>query len=276
MYGKRFVVVGAALVAAATMVGSPAFAATTVTGLEANANPAPLGIDDATPTLSWRLNSTDRGAMQTKYRVVVATTAARAAAGTGDVWDSGEVTSDRNTSVYAGPALASRTRYYWSVRSWTGATPSDWAPAGWFETAYLNPAQWQGRWISGPERLAVVPTTAQGTANDDCCLQGSSTLAAPAAAGETVVRLASTANFFAGRTVTIDSETATISAVGTSAGTTTLAAPAAAGDTVIRVASVTSFAPGAPATIGGQTVNVLSVGTAGGAALYLHELSNNK
>ena len=45
--------------------------------------------------------------------------------------------------------------------------------------AYLSPAQWQGNWISGPERLAVVPTTAQGTANDDCCLQGSSTLAAP-------------------------------------------------------------------------------------------------
>ena len=68
MYGKRFVVVGAALVAAATMVGSPAFAATTVTGLEANASSAPLGIDDATPTLSWRLSSTDRGAMQTTYR----------------------------------------------------------------------------------------------------------------------------------------------------------------------------------------------------------------
>ena len=164
MYGKRFVVGGAALVAAAAMVGSPAFAATTVTGLEANANAAPLGIDDATPTLSWRLSSSDRGAMQSKYRVVVATTAARAAAGTGDVWDSGEVTSDRNTAVYAGPALTSRTRYYWSVRSWTGATPSDWAPAGWFETAYLNRSQWQGSWISGPERLAVVPTAAQGTA----------------------------------------------------------------------------------------------------------------
>ena len=159
LYGKRFAVGGVALVAAAALiVPATGLAATTVSGLEANANSAPLGIDDATPTLSWRLSATERGALQSKYQVVVATTAARAAAGTGDVWDSGQVSSDRNTAVYGGPALTSRTRYYWSVRSWTGATASAWAPAAWFETAYLSPSQWQGTWIAGPERLAVVPT----------------------------------------------------------------------------------------------------------------------
>src|SRR3954454_5135971 len=210
--------------AAAMMVGSPAFAATTVTGLEANANATPLGIDDPTPTLSWRLTSTDRGTVQSKYRVVVATTAAKAAAGTGDVWDSGEVSSDRNTAVYAGPALASRTRYYWSVRSWTDDTASAWAPAGGFETAYLSASEWKGNWIAGPPRLAVVPTAAEGTADDDCCLHGSRTLSAPAAAGDSVLRLTSTANFFAGKSVTVDSETRTISAVGTGAASTTTAA----------------------------------------------------
>src|SRR3954453_9921481 len=141
---------------AALVVPGRALAATTVSGLEANANPAPLGIDDPTPTLSWRLTASERGAQQSAYQVVVATTAAKAAAGTGDVWDSGRVASDRNTAVSGGPALASRTRYYWSVRSYTGATPSAWAPAGWFETAYLSPSDWKGSWISGPERLAVV------------------------------------------------------------------------------------------------------------------------
>src|SRR3954468_662370 len=102
---------------AALVVPGRALAATTVSGLEANANPAPLGIDDPTPTLSWRLASTERAAVQSKYHVVVATTAAKAAAGAGDVWDSGEVASDRNTAVYAGPPLASRTRYYWSVKT---------------------------------------------------------------------------------------------------------------------------------------------------------------
>src|SRR6201999_4019663 len=110
-------------------------------------NAKPLGIDDATPTLSWRLSSVERAIAPTKYRVVVGTTQAKAEAGQGDVWDSGEVSSDRNTAAYAGPALASRTRYYWSVRSWAGALASDWATGGWFETAYLSPSEWEGTWI---------------------------------------------------------------------------------------------------------------------------------
>ena len=263
--GAAAFAVGAVFVGA----GPVEAAVLTASGLEANANAAPLGIDDATPTLSWRLSSDTRAIAQTKYRVVVATTAAKAAAGQGDVWDSGDVTSDRNTAVYAGPALASRTRYYWSVKSSSGALASDWAPAGWFETAYLSPAQWQGTWIAGPSRLAVVPTTAQGTADDDCCVQGASTLAAPAAAGDSVLRLVSTANFFAGKTVTVDGETKTISAVGTGAASTTSVGPAAAGDTVLHVASVTNFVPGAPITVGGQTVSTMAVGTAAGAATTL-------
>ena len=62
-------------------------------GLETNAAATPLGIDDAKPKLSWRLDGSERGLAQTSYRVVVATTAARAAAGDGNVWDSGEVAS---------------------------------------------------------------------------------------------------------------------------------------------------------------------------------------
>src|SRR3954447_23153115 len=117
---------------------APTWAAgTQATDLETNANATPLGIDDATPTLSWRLQSTDRGTLQTSYRVVVATTAAKAAAGTGDVWDSGDVASDRNTAVYAGPALASRTRYHWAVKT----APGGWSSPAWFETAYLRASE---------------------------------------------------------------------------------------------------------------------------------------
>src|SRR3954451_22732136 len=166
---------------------APGYAATTVTGLEANANPQPLGIDDPTPMLSWRLSSSDRGVTQSKYQVIVASTQAKATAGTGDLWDSGQVAGSENSVKYAGAALASRTRYYWAVRSWDGATASAWSTPGWFETAYLTPAEWNGTWIAGPPRLAVVPTAAQGSADDDCCLQGTTTLAAPAAAGSKVL-----------------------------------------------------------------------------------------
>ena len=49
---------------------------------------------------------------------------------------------------YAGPALKSRTRYFWSVK----AGGSGFAPASWFETAYLAPSEFKGTWISGPAR----------------------------------------------------------------------------------------------------------------------------
>jgi hypothetical protein len=49
---------------------------------------------------------------------------------------------------YGGPALASRTRYYWQVRVWDNyGRVSPWSQPAWFETAFLNPSQFQGSWI---------------------------------------------------------------------------------------------------------------------------------
>ena len=50
-----------------------------------------------------------------------------------DVWDSGRVASADPWATYAGPPLASRTRYYWSVRVWTrseGPTATGRSPPG--------------------------------------------------------------------------------------------------------------------------------------------------
>ncbi len=238
--------------------------ATQVTGLETNATATPLGIDDATPQLRWRLESDQRATTQTSYRVVVATTAAKAAAGQGDVWDSGEVASSAQSVEYGGPALASRTRYHWSVRA-----SSEWAAPTWFETAYLSPAEWKGNWISGPARTERHITLAQAMADDACCLQGNSTLFTAAAAGDRIVRVANVAGFGPGQTVTLEDETPTIEAVGTGPGNTTAVLALAAGDTNLKVASVTNFAPGAPLTIGTQTVTITDVGTAAGNATTL-------
>ena len=63
---------------------------------------------------------------------------------------------------YAGPALASQTRYYWQVRVWDNhGNASDWSKPAWFETAFFDPSQFQGSWIgdakstspTGPELL---------------------------------------------------------------------------------------------------------------------------
>ena len=47
------------------------------------------------------------------------TTAAGTGHGEGDVWDSGRMVSPRSPGVpYAGPALESGHRYFWSVKVW--------------------------------------------------------------------------------------------------------------------------------------------------------------
>ncbi len=225
--------------AAAAFLCAPAqsaAAAPQVAGLEVDAAAEPLGIDDATPRFSWRLETDERGAAQASYRVVVASTAARAAAGQGDVWDSGEVASAEPFADYTGPALASRTRYHWSVRV---APAAGWAAPSWFETAYLQPGDWKGDWISGPQRIERRLTYAEGAADDACCLRAATTLSAPAAAGATNVKVDAVNAFTSGATVTLEDESATIASVGTPTTRTTLGAAAAVGATSIRVANIT-------------------------------------
>jgi alpha-L-rhamnosidase len=156
----------------ATLAGVAALAAcqagpqVVVVRLEANATAEPLGIDDSTPRLGWALTSDERGVMQTAYQVLVASQPELVEDGRGDVWDSGKTTSPDPWCVYGGPGLESRTRYYWTVRVWTEAkAPSAWAPATWFETAFLEPGEWTGEWIAGPERPGHL-TPREGRADD--------------------------------------------------------------------------------------------------------------
>ncbi|PPG26296.1 hypothetical protein C5E10_17315 [Pseudoclavibacter sp. RFBG4] len=72
---------------------------------------------DSTPSFSWQMDAAHRGAAQTAYRLVVATSAEKASNGEGDVWDSGVVESNASSAVaYAGPALSPKTSYFWAVQ----------------------------------------------------------------------------------------------------------------------------------------------------------------
>src|SRR6185312_11041355 len=94
----------------------------------------PLGIDVAQPRLSWKLPAAGaRGARQSAYQIQCAASAADLAAGR-RLWDSGRVESADSAGVaYAGPALASRQRVVWQVRTWDeqGAASAPSAPAWW-------------------------------------------------------------------------------------------------------------------------------------------------
>lgn len=81
---------------------------------------------DAAPFLSWLAASTDRGAVQASYHVVVKSVTA----GNTIAWDSGIVASSATTGVQT-PALAADSVYTWTV-IWTdnlGSTAPESAPA---------------------------------------------------------------------------------------------------------------------------------------------------
>ncbi|HEY8231359.1 MAG TPA: family 78 glycoside hydrolase catalytic domain [Vicinamibacteria bacterium] len=132
--------------------------------LETNAAQVALGLDTPRPRLSWRLESATRGVLQSDYRVFVASRAELAREGKADVWDSGRVASADPFCVYGGPALRPRTRYHWTVRVTTSVGASA-SPAAWFETAFLDPGEWKGEWIAGPERAGSL-TPEEGAADD--------------------------------------------------------------------------------------------------------------
>jgi alpha-L-rhamnosidase len=109
----------------------------------------PLGIDTPQPRLSWVLESKQRGQKQTAYQVLGASSEAALKANTGDLWDSGKVSSDQTLQVvYAGKTLSSSQRCCWKVRVWDkDGTPSTYShPASW-EMGLLSPKDWQGQWI---------------------------------------------------------------------------------------------------------------------------------
>ncbi|WP_199484754.1 family 78 glycoside hydrolase catalytic domain [Actinomadura craniellae] len=121
------------------------------TGLRAADLTEALGIDDTTPPLTWRLDSAGRGIRQVAYQVQAATGRDRLERGHPDLWDTGQVSGDRQRIDYAGKKVGSRTRVYWRVRVWTGGKPSRWSSPAWFETGLTGSTDWTGQWITHPD-----------------------------------------------------------------------------------------------------------------------------
>jgi len=119
----------------------------------------PLGIDVPAPRLSWIMVSTERGqrgARQTAYHILVASTPTILAENCGDLWDSGRVESDQSNQLeYAGKPLQSSQQTFWKVQIWDEhEQASPWSkPASW-TMGVLNDADWRAGWISAKEAVA--------------------------------------------------------------------------------------------------------------------------
>lgn len=124
-------------------------AATTVGTLRCELLENPLGIDASQPRLSWILESEQANIRQSAWQILVASSAANLARGTGDLWDSGRVASDQSHLLpYAGHPLATRQECFWKVRVWDqDGQPSPWSEPAHWSMGVLDPGTWHARWI---------------------------------------------------------------------------------------------------------------------------------
>jgi hypothetical protein len=138
-----------ALVVAWISMGAAFGAGLTPYGLECEARRNPAGIDSPRPRLSWKLNSDERGQLQTAYQIV-----AGSAPGAADWWDSGRVASSETAWIaYGGASLRSFQRGWWKVRVWDRAgAVSAWSEAAEWTTAVLDARDWKASWIAHPDR----------------------------------------------------------------------------------------------------------------------------
>jgi alpha-L-rhamnosidase len=131
----------------------------------------PLGIDDPALRFSWQLRDSARGALQTAYEVMVASTTAALRQGKADVWTSGRVDSSQSMNVaYKGPAQVPGKRYYWRVKVWdpTGKLYPE-SEISWWETGLLDHDPWHAEWIGyeTQEEAAVRHAPAQWIASPE-------------------------------------------------------------------------------------------------------------
>ncbi len=98
-------------------------------------------IPDRAPEFAWIYHPSRRGDSQSAYRVIVASAPLLAGAGTGDVWDSGKITSGESVNVeYAGPALSAGAGYWWRVLTWDAEGRSgSWSAAQSFTVEPTSP-----------------------------------------------------------------------------------------------------------------------------------------
>ena len=111
----------------------------------------PLAIDVAQPRLFWENHDSRRGAKQTAYQVLVASSLEHLAADQGDLLDSGRIVSDQSIHVvYAGKPLPPRARCYWKVRVWD----KDENPSPWSRTAqWTMRPDWHAQWILSSNKI---------------------------------------------------------------------------------------------------------------------------
>ena len=144
MYRRLFLLFG-------TIAWLQGFSQLTVECLTCEGKVSPLGIESASPRLSWQLKSNGRSVLQTAYRVLVSDDLSSLQKGIGNVWDSKKVLANASIQIkYNGTTLSSAKTYYWRVRVWNnGGHVSGWSKTATWQTGLVIKEDWKGaQWIA--------------------------------------------------------------------------------------------------------------------------------
>jgi hypothetical protein len=117
----------------------------------------PAGVTDPTPEFSWNFSDPDAGDTQGAYQILVASTVAILNINTGDMWDSGNVSSSASEVSYAGAALAENETYHWKVMTWDNN--GEYGP-------YCSPQQFTTGIFPSPSEVWVDDDYCDGCPND--------------------------------------------------------------------------------------------------------------
>lgn len=117
----------------------------------------PIGVDELSPRLSWKLRDARQGAKQTAYRLYVGKDSLGLVQKKADVWDTQKVTASNSLLRYNGKALQPFTKYYWLVEVWDKDGKPAASSVTSFETGMMNMANWQGTWISDGNNIDKRP-----------------------------------------------------------------------------------------------------------------------
>lgn len=124
------------------------FGSTNVERLRCEGEINPDGIDMTTPRLSWEIISGKRGVRQTAYIILVASSLEKLNNNEGDLWDSGEVTSDQSIWIpYEGKPLTSGMACFWKVKITTNRGESKWSDPAFWTIGLLDGSDWEAQWI---------------------------------------------------------------------------------------------------------------------------------
>jgi len=119
-----------------------------ITNLKIESKTNPLGIDIEKPRFSWIMESAERGAKQTAYQILVASSSDKLAVGTADVWDSKKTASDKSIQIYyEGKPLESNHKYFWKVIVWDDNDDAHESVMAFWTSGLFNESDWKAKWI---------------------------------------------------------------------------------------------------------------------------------